>query len=430
MRRGPARECMKNRGKKVAAPISPAVAAFALGISLAVRAGGAEGPELRPDRLETAILPSVGHTPELGVILGAATVLTRLSPDRDPYRWQHLFLLLASRKGDQTPLRTCVWVGDFPDLGGGSLRLYSVIGATRVVNSDYFGLGNESSDSEPAGSTAEEGKYFKFLHEDITGMITARIPLSRAGDVDLMAGVWLRYLMPGVHRGSKLAEDIADPGLRLYGTGNHGLVEVPVGLVWDTRDHEKVPTRGHCHEIWVRGGAGLSPDDDILHAGVTAHARFYRELGPGRVVLAGRVLADFLFGRPSFETLTTAWGLPFMAAPGGMRAIRGINAGRFRGKAKLVGSVELRSMFFESVARTGTRVRLGWAAFADAGRCWNDYERDPDLDGTGAGLKYGVGGGLHLQWGEMVLLRLDLAYSPDAEEESGLALYLGLDAAF
>ncbi len=82
------------------------------------------------------------------------------------------------------------------------------------------------------------------------------------------------------------------------------------------------------------------------------------------------------------------------------------------------------------MARTGTSFRLGWAAFADAGRCWNDYERDPDLDGTGAGLKYGVGGGLHLQWGEMVLLRLDLAYSPDAEAESGLALYLGLDAAF
>lgn len=415
---------------------------FALAASLASLACAAEDPTLleappdavapdsssgitRPGRLETAIIPNIGHTPELGLILGAATVFTSLSPDHDPHKWQHVIVALASRKEEQTPLRTCVWVGDFPDLAGGRLRLHSAIGATRVVNSDYFGLGNHSSDVEP-GSPAT---YFKFLHEDITGMITARIPLSGAEDVDLMAGVWLRYLMPGVHPGSKLAKDIAD-GVTLYGTSNHGLVEVPLGLVWDTRDHEKVPTRGHCHELWIRGGAGFSSDEDFLYGGATAHARFYRELGSGRPVLAGRVLADFLFGRPSFETLTVAWGLPFMAAPGGMRAIRGINAGRFRGKVKLVGSVELRSMFLETFARTGTKVRLGWAAFADVGRCWSDYERDPILDGTGAGLKYGVGGGLHLQWGEMVLLRLDLAYSPDAEKESGLALYVGLDAAF
>jgi len=58
---------------------------------------------------------------------------------------------------------------------------------------------------------------------------------------------------------------------------------------------------------------------------------------------------------------------------------------------------------------------LGLAAFLDGGRSWTELGRaHPELDGTGLGLKYGVGGGLRLQEGRTFLLRLDLAWSPDA----------------
>jgi hypothetical protein len=58
---------------------------------------------------------------------------------------------------------------------------------------------------------------------------------------------------------------------------------------------------------------------------------------------------------------------------------------------------------------------LGVAAFLDAGRSWTELAHaHPELDGTGLGIKYGIGGGLRLQEGQTFVVRLDLAWSPDA----------------
>ena len=58
---------------------------------------------------------------------------------------------------------------------------------------------------------------------------------------------------------------------------------------------------------------------------------------------------------------------------------------------------------------------LSTAAFVDGGRVWaNFFRAAAELDGTGAGLKYGVGGGLRLQEGTTFIIRFDVAWSPDA----------------
>ena len=58
---------------------------------------------------------------------------------------------------------------------------------------------------------------------------------------------------------------------------------------------------------------------------------------------------------------------------------------------------------------------LALAAFFDCGRVWTELGRaHPELDGTGVGLKYGIGGGLRLQEGKTFVVRADLAWSPDA----------------
>ena len=56
--------------------------------------------------------------------------------------------------------------------------------------------------------------------------------------------------------------------------------------------------------------------------------------------------------------------------------------------------------------------------FFDAGRVWSDYHAISPADGTSLGLKYGVGGGVFLQWGEAAIFRVEVAYSPDAESEN------------
>ena len=49
---------------------------------------------------------------------------------------------------------------------------------------------------------------------------------------------------------------------------------------------------------------------------------------------------------------------------------------------------------------------------AAAGPSWASI--NPALDGTGLGLKYGLGGGLRLQEGQTFIVRGDVAWSPDA----------------
>jgi len=64
------------------------------------------------------------------------------------------------------------------------------------------------------------------------------------------------------------------------------------------------------------------------------------------------------------------------------------------------------------------RLRFGTTAFFDAGRVWQDYSFNPAVDGRTLGLKYGIGGGVFLQWGEAAIFRVEAAYSPDAVAEN------------
>ena len=75
----------------------------------------------------------------------------------------------------------------------------------------------------------------------------------------------------------------------------------------------------------------------------------------------------------------------------------------------------------------GKPMLFGFVAFLDGGRVWADLSPHPELDGTGIGLKYGVGGGLRLLSGSAFVLRGDLAWSPDA---SPVGAYLAVGEMF
>ena len=50
---------------------------------------------------------------------------------------------------------------------------------------------------------------------------------------------------------------------------------------------------------------------------------------------------------------------------------------------------------------------------ADTGRAFTDYSFTSPRD-QGLGLHWGAGGGLYFAWGDAALLRVEVAYSPDA----------------
>ena len=89
-------------------------------------------------------------------------------------------------------------------------------------------------------------------------------------------------------------------------------------------------------------------------------------------------------------------------------------AQRYYGKVKLFGNVEVRSEILHFRVQHKSMV-WGAALFADGGRSWTQLgQSNPALDGTGLGLKHGLGGGLRLQEGQTFIVRGDIAWSPDA----------------
>jgi hemolysin activation/secretion protein len=105
-------------------------------------------------------------------------------------------------------------------------------------------------------------------------------------------------------------------------------------------------------------------------------------------------------------------------ALGGAKGVRGVPAQRYQGELKVFGNVELRldAIKFEFLNKSNL---LGTAMFIDAGRLWATYDSNPDLDGTGLGLKFGLGFGLRILAGRSFVIRADLAWSPDARPVGG-----------
>ncbi len=102
---------------------------------------------------------------------------------------------------------------------------------------------------------------------------------------------------------------------------------------------------------------------------------------------------------------------------GGSAGIRGVPIGRYLGKIKAVGNVELRAMWAK-FALLGQKFQIGDNIFFDAGRVWTDYTFKNPLDGNGLGIKWGTGVGAYLMWGQAAVFRIEAAFSPDARAEN------------
>lgn len=217
---------------------------------------------------------------------------------------------------------------------------------------------------------------------------------------------------------------MADPDPRVRGllgdAKTHGAPKFAGAVAWDTRDDETSPTRG----LYITEQLELTPrtfgDGDYRFARLGSAVHVYVPLIPRerRLVLAARAVNDLLFGDAPFYELPR---FEETFAIGGAKGVRGVPGQRYYGKIKAFANVELRSELF-SASILGDERRFGLVGFADFGRLWADYRRDPELDGTGLGLKYGLGGGLRVASGETFVLRIDVAWSPDANPIGGYLL--------
>ncbi len=396
-----------------------AVAAAMLAASSAGADEGEVAPPkpLEPRRYELAGFPIVGGNSDIGVQFGGAATFTRFYDGALPYLWNIDLLLSASAKDDAGGFRLVqqshVLRLDAPDLWSGRLRVDARASFQRTINEGYYGLGNAST-TLPSPST---DRRYQYLQDETRLRVIARVHTESV--VDLALGSLVRFEDSGVYTSSKLAEDLAPsgPGGRptVYGGPPTLLAGLAAGVIIDTRDSEFVTRNGVFYQIGLGATAGSA--ESLAYGNASAVLSHYAPL-PGPFVFASRFVASFQFGRVPFYDLQQGGTFEPQYLLGSESGVRGVPEGRYAGLVKMVANTEIRATPFPRFDLFGQHLRIGTTAFFDAGRVWSQYAVLSPADGTTLGLKYGVGGGAFLQWGEAAIFRIEAAYSPDAESEN------------
>ena len=372
-------------------------------------------------RFEPAGFPLIGGDSDIGFEFGAVGTLSYFADGVKPYRWNMDFILSASVKsgptGPEIAQQSYLWQIDVPGLLGNRIRLNPEVSYTHTINYGYFGLGNASNGAPPPNSTQNPDRYYEWIESIAQVRTEMRLEL-RHPLAALFAAQYL-YVSPTAYAGSVLAQDIAattnGTGPAIYGTKNVSLPSLAAGFLWDSRDSEIFPRSGMLHEVGVRGERGVPFDSGVKYLEAGGIFRGYVPLGPA--VFAARLVTNFQVGNVPFFDLFQAGPFDQKEMPGGSAGIRGVPVGRYLGPIKILGNVELRAMLVKfSVLKQ--RFTLGGDVFFDTGRIWSDYSFHSSLDGSGIGLKYGVGGGIYVLWGQAAMLRIEAAYSPDAVAEN------------
>lgn len=412
-----------------------AVAGILTASALGVSASPARADDPRPDaakssgekpekpETEFTIVPFVGGNSDMGFGGGYVASLARRDPELEPYRYRvESAGTVTFGQDDSDDVRinyTDIYLlFSFPNLVRDRLGLDVRASYTLESNLKYYGLGNASSvdpNIDPTDSFYEHSR----AHPTLRATFEYRMrPIALAWGASYTQN-WF-----DVPQDTLLADQLAspDPTTRrlLGGDRPHGTPKIHLGAAWDTRDDGVSPVRGLYVTEQVDITPGTIGDVNYRYVRVGTAVNLFVPLIPSerRLVLATRVVNDLLLGGPPFYELPR---FEDTFAIGGAKGVRGVPGQRYYGKIKAFANVELRSELFKARI-LGDERRFGVVAFTDFGRVWADYGSHPELDGTSLGLKYGIGGGLRVASGETFVLRIDAAWSPDANPLSGYLL--------
>lgn len=382
-------------------------------------------------RREYGVVPLVGGDTDYGIGAGYLANVARVrtdsagSSEAAPFVWRVESAGFISFKtgGDGSvlnPYQDYYVLLQVPRFLHRRLRLDVRPSFTRETTQHYYGLGNASvapPDEVPSRD------FFGRTHPTLV----VRLRWELVGNVFVEYGSSYTENWLDVDPQSRLAADMSSgpPDVReLLGTASqHGVLLTEASFGYDSRDSEISPEHGQYHQVRLRGSPHLGDHLPYEYAQVNLTSRFYMTVVPARLVFAARVVVDYQFGDVPFYELPR---YEDTFALGGVNGVRGIPGQRYYGRLKVFSNLELRSRI-AGFTIAGKPYALGAAVFTDFGRLWADAASHPELDGSRWNLKYGVGGGVRVQKGRTFVVRVDVAWSPDARP---LGAYLTAGQAF
>lgn len=274
--------------------------------------------------------------------------------------------------------------GDLARLDAGHLSLYGSVRYRHFPQTDFYGLG---ADSSPDDRT-------NFLQQDALYEMAAGYQARRRGIAALArAGLLQAFVGPGTDERFPTVQSAFDDGSAPGLERQPDFFHLTASVLVDERDQPFNPHRGGMIAVAATRFDQRGGDEFTFHR-FAGDARGYASLGSPQRVLALRVLASA--DRPVGDAR-----VPFYLQEtlGGSRTLRGFASYRFRGEKLLLLQAEYRWEAWPA---------LEFAVFADAGRAYGRGEafavRDLETD-------YGVG--VRLKTHHAVLVRFDVARSSE-----------------
>lgn len=315
---------------------------------------------------------------------------------RKPYNWN---LSLDASNTTEDQLESTIFM-DMPGAIGKSSRFDFLFQYSRLLRDDYRGIGN---DNEYDPDLTDEGsanflnsKYNNLDHRWIAFISNIHFPLGKKLKGLSGIGLYSRSIKT-YQNPNKLTDDNPvgiDGGFTNY---------LRLGVIYDTRDEESVPTKGVWFDALVEMSSFLLKSDyDFMRLTFTDR-RYYTF--QNRFTYAQRLLFEIMPDQPPFYEMSIL-GNSFRRQEGlgGAYSLRGVPRFLFIGPHKMLANFEMR---YKATQKTILKqpLTLYIHLFSDVGRVWIDHNLDL------SDFHFTQGFGIHVKWKKDFIGALDIGRS-------------------
>jgi hypothetical protein len=345
------------------------------------------------------VLFNLNYNIDQGFQIGLGYIFEQQGFKKSPYASKHEFWANYST-GRQSFILD--YLGDFKKaIGKNDLLVHAnLLGPNNLSN--FFAIGNETKFidtddffDEDLNNREDGVSYYRNRYDYLNADVRLSRKLSKTFKVDAgIIGSFYTSSFSGNAERFFNDYNSQNPSEELFSNKFYG--GVVAGWAYDTRNNIAIPTKGVFWKTTIIGQQRLDNTDD-RYGSVSSELRFFLNPGKSGFVIANRIGAGTVIGRPAFFQKMQI---------GGVNSLRGFNSKRFTGNTMFYHNLDLRVKLFNftSYLVPGT---VGVVGFNDIGRVWEKGEH--------SGVWHqGFGGGLYVLPGQVILIQATVGISKEA----------------